>query len=428
MPRYIGATNTAQIASGQNFAAGNQSKGSLYELLKSMGGTKGSAPAAFSLMDVFTQVKANNWSFDAAASAQSPTAGGTLTINSQTVSAGYDYTVHTGNVTVSSYNNSDFFTSTADSRVACIHVTGNLAINSGQSFIPGVRKPGAYIYVGGDLVLNGEISMKARGANHSSSGSNLTSVDIRIIDGTHGSYSNPTIPATGGPGGPQTNSPGAVNQQATSPIQSIVNFGTGGGQHGIAFAERTVAVAGAGANGTCFTGGSGGGSVRGASYGGVGAGGAAQDRGGKGGNGSCNYYATNGSAGNPSGNNASCQYSSTSGSNNGTGGVIVIFVRGSVLGSGVIDARGQLNWAQGSGAGRGQGQGSAGGMIAVFCDTYSGSGITLKCENGAYHDGGRYLSGDGTDDTVVNPSGYSTPVERGGTAGGFRKIQTTTLT
>ena len=104
MPRYIGATNTAQIASGQNFAAGNQSKGSLYELLKSMGGTKGSAPAAFSLMDVFTQVKANNWSFDANASAQSPTAGGTCTINSQTVSAGYDYTVHTGNVTVSSYN------------------------------------------------------------------------------------------------------------------------------------------------------------------------------------------------------------------------------------------------------------------------------------------------------------------------------------
>ena len=428
MPRYIGATNTAQITSGQNFAAGNQSKGSLYELLKSMGGTKGSAPAAFSLMDVFTQVKASNWSFDAAASAQSPTAGGTCTINSQTVSAGYDYTVHTGNVTVSSYSNGDFFTSTADSRVACIHITGNLTINSGQSFIPGVRKPGAYIYVGGDLVLNGEISMKARGANHSSSGSNLTSVDIRIIDGTHGSYSNPTIPATGGTGGPQTNSPGAVNQQASSPVQSMVNFGTGGGQHGIAFAERTVAVAGAGANGTCFTGGSGGGSVRGASYGGVGAGGAAQDRGGKGGNGACNYYATNGSAGNPSGNNASCSYASASGSNNGTGGVIVIFVRGTVSGSGVLDVRGQLNWAQGSGPGRGPGQGSAGGMISVFCDSYSGSGITLKSENGAYHDSGRYLSGDGTDDTLVNPSGYNDPVDRGGTKGGFRKIQTTTLT
>ena len=100
---------------------------------------------AFSLMDVYTQVKANNWSFDANASAQTPTAGGTLTINSQTVSAGYDYTVHTGNVTVSSYSNGDFFTSTADSRVACIHITGNLTINSGQTFIPVLEKPGIYL-------------------------------------------------------------------------------------------------------------------------------------------------------------------------------------------------------------------------------------------------------------------------------------------
>ena len=428
MPRYIGASNTAQITLGSNFTGGNQSKGSLYELLKSMGGTTGSAPGAFSLMDVFTQVKASNWSFDASASAQSPTAGGTCTINSQTVSAGYDYTVHTGNVTVSSYSNGDFFTSTADSRVACIHVVGNLTINSGQTFIPSVRKPGAYIYVGGNLVLNGEISMKARGANHSSSGSNLTAVPIRIIDGTHGSYSDPTIPATGGTGGSSTSSGGGGNAQATSSVQSMVNFGTGGGQHGIAFAERTAAVAGAGSNGTCFTGGSGGGSVRGASYGGVSAGGAAQDRGGKGGDSRCNYYATNGSAGNPSGNNSSCQYSSSSGSNNGTGGVIVIFVRGTVSGSGVIDVRGQLPWNQGSGGGRGPGQGSAGGMISVFCDTYSGSGITLKSENGAYHENGRSLSGDGTDDTTVNPSGQNEPTARGGTKGGFRKIQATTLT
>ena len=36
MPRYIGATNTAQIAAGANFTAGNQSRGSLYDLLKAM--------------------------------------------------------------------------------------------------------------------------------------------------------------------------------------------------------------------------------------------------------------------------------------------------------------------------------------------------------------------------------------------------------
>ena len=41
MPRYIGASNTAAIAAGANFTAGNQSKGSLYDFLKSMGGEKG---------------------------------------------------------------------------------------------------------------------------------------------------------------------------------------------------------------------------------------------------------------------------------------------------------------------------------------------------------------------------------------------------
>ena len=63
--------------------------------------------------------------------------------------------------------------------------------------------------------------------------------------------------------GPVTSAPGGSNAQATSPVQSIVNFGTGGAQHGIAYSEQNAAVAGSGANGTCFTGGSGGGSVRG---------------------------------------------------------------------------------------------------------------------------------------------------------------------
>ena len=99
------------------------------------------------------------------------------------------------------------------------------------------------------------------------------------------------------------------------------------------------------------------------------AGGNAEDRGGRGGAGRCNYYACNGSAGNPSGTNASCQYSSSSGSNNGTGGVIVIFVRGTVSGSGSLNVRGQPSWGliKVVEAGRGRGQGND--MIAVFCDT-----------------------------------------------------------
>jgi len=432
MPRYIGATNTAAIAAGANFTAGNQSKGSLYDFLKSMGGEKGSAPAAFSLMDVFTQVKANNWSFDANASAQTPTAGGTLTINSQTVSAGYDYTVHTGDVTVSSYSNSDFFTSTQDSRVGCVHITGDLTINAGQTFTPSVRKPGMYIYVGGDLILNGSISMRARGANHSSSGSNLSSVDIRIIDGTHGGYSNPTIPATGGTGGARTSQgSGPGNAQAqVGYFSPIPFFGTAGAQHGIAFAERSSATAGKGGDGTCFTGGSGGGGVRGAGnpaqYGGVGQGGNAVEKGGKGGNSAANFYSSNGAAGNPHGSPGQGSYSPSraTGGYNGTGGVIVIFVRGSVSGSGEFNVRGENIINQGPGPGRGPGQGSGAGMISCFCGSYSGSGITLTRHNGEWEWSSWVLTGIGTDDTA---SGNPTTL-RGGTKGGFGQIIPTTLT
>ena len=432
MPRYIGATNTAAIAAGANFTAGNQSKGSLYDFLKSMGGEKGSAPAAFSLMDVFTQVKANNWSFDANASAQTPTAGGTLTINSQTVSAGYDYTVHTGNVTVSSYNNSDFFTGTQDSRVGCVHITGNLTIDAGQTFTPSVRKPGMYIYVGGDLILNGSISMRARGANHSSSGSNLSSVDIRIIDGTHGGYSNPTIPATGGTGGARTSQgSGPGNAQAqVGYFSPIPFFGTAGAQHGIAFAERSSATAGKGGDGTCFTGGSGGGGVRGAGhpaqYGGVGQGGNAVEKGGRGGSSAANFYSSNGAAGNPHGSPGQGSYSPSraTGGYNGTGGVIVIFVRGSVSGSGNFNVRGENIINQGPGPGRGPGQGSGAGMISCFCGSYSGSGITLTRHNGEWEWSNWVLTGIGTDDTA---SGNPTTL-RGGTKGGFGQIIPTTLT
>ena len=432
MPRYIGATNTAAIAAGANFTAGNQSKGSLYDFLKSMGGEKGSAPAAFSLMDVYTQVKANNWSFDANASAQTPTAGGTLTINSQTVSAGYDYTVHTGNVTVSSYNNSDFFTGTQDSRVGCVHITGNLTIDAGQTFTPSVRKPGMYIYVGGDLILNGSISMRARGANHSSSGSNLSSVDIRIIDGTHGGYSNPTIPATGGIGGARTSQgSGPGNAQAqVGYFSPIPFFGTAGAQHGIAFAERSSATAGKGGDGTCFTGGSGGGGVRGAGnpaqYGGVGQGGNAVEKGGRGGSSAANFYSSNGAAGNPHGSPGQGSYSPSraTGGYNGTGGVIVIFVRGSVSGSGNFNVRGENIINQGPGPGRGPGQGSGAGMISCFCGSYSGSGITLTRHNGEWEWSNWVLTGIGTDDTA---SGNPTTL-RGGTKGGFGQIIPTTLT
>ena len=104
--------------------------------------------------------------------------------------------------------------------------------------------------------------------------------------------------------------------------------------------------------------------------------------------------------------------------------MIVIFVRGSVSGSGDFNVRGEATINQGPGPGRGPGQGSAAGMIACFCDSYGGSGITLNRENGDWWDSSLYLTGYGTDDTTNGDPG----TQRGGTKGGFGQIIATTLT
>ena len=126
-----------------------------------------------------------------------PSAGGTLTINSVALGS-YDFTVKNGNQTVSSFSTGDWFTSTKDTRSAIIVVNGNLTINSGQTFIPSVRKLFTMIYVKGNLTVNGSISMSARGSNHNGSGDSggaTTAGAIRLATGTFSGVSNPQVPA-----------------------------------------------------------------------------------------------------------------------------------------------------------------------------------------------------------------------------------------
>lgn len=427
--RYIGYNKSTGISTGGPFYAGNKSSDTVYDFLKDMGGTLGAASGVWSLDDIYNHSKSDNWKFPAEASAQSPTSGGTMTINSQTVASGYDYTVHTGDVTVSSFSNSDFFTTTDDSKIACVHVTGDLTINSGQTFIPSNRKPGMYVYVGGDLTLNGSVSMKGRGADATS----LTTVAIKLIDGTHGTYDDCTIPATGGVGGASGTSPSGSNQQFYSAYSHILRFASGGAQHGIAYSEYTTAGAGKGADGTCYGGGGGGGSARGASPGSnPGSGGNAVEKGGKGGNAACSYYGASGSAGNPAGNACSGPHATGGQCSDGVGGMIVFFVRGQVSGSGSFNVRGENSGAGsgGSGPGRGPGQGSSAGMIACFCGS-NPSSVSLQRENGGLVENSGTLTGVGTDWTTSGVSGapwQETQTNNfGGTPGGFGQIIATTL-
>lgn len=278
----------------------------------------------------------------------SPTSGGTLTVNGNSLGS-YDYTIKNGNQTVSSFTASDWFTSTADTRSAFIVVNGNLTINSGQTFIPSVRKLFTCIYVSGDLTLNGSISMSARGANHSGTGNSgglTTEQNIRIINGTYSSVSNPQIPAlsTGGAGA------------------------SGGGGNG--------GAGGSGTNGTCFTGGTGGGGLSAATSRG--------GQGGSGGSGSNQTYA--GGAGNPGGPRVANNPPYNNDGGTGTGGTLIIFVKGTLYGSGSFTSVGAAggnsgpidpapHYAYGGG-------GSGGGTINIIASADS-STTTMSATGGA---------------------------------------------
>jgi hypothetical protein len=303
-----------------------------------------------------------------------PTVAGTLTINSNAVGS-YDY-VTTGTTTISSFNTSDWFTNTEDTRSAWIIINGDLTINSGQTVIPSVRKLFTVVYVSGNLTLNGTISMTARGANHSGTGNSggyTEPVDIRIGTGTFSAVVNPQVPAAGGGGGQKVIGPSVGKNDGTAGT----NGGTGGGGSGYSFSGGT---AGSGSAGTCFTGGTGGGGTAGPSSP------AATDgvaNGGKGGDAPVNESASNGGTGNPGGNAGAFPFSQAG--NSGTGGTLIVIVEGSFSGTGSVVSNGVQSSRLDSG--RVPGGASGGGSVTVLYGT-NPSGGTVTATGGSGNSGG----------------------------------------
>lgn len=292
-----------------------------------------------------------------------PIDAGPLTINSQSV-GNYEITTRSTNTTISSFTASDWFTNTKDTTSSWIVVNGNLTINAGQTIIPPVRKLFTVLYVTGNLVCNGSISMTGRGANHSGTGDSggaTTAVAIRVGTGTFGAVTNPQIPATGGSGAAGTSVDNAVVSGNAG-----TNGGTGGGGAGGRFSAGT---SGGGATGTCFSGGPGGGGA--ISAGTAGTGGA---NGGKGGD--SIGIASGGGTGNPGGTKGGVNGLD---GNSGTGGTLIIIVGGTLSGTGTITANG-VDGIRPSGAVAGGASG--GGSVTVLYGTDSSS-ITPTATGGS---------------------------------------------
>lgn len=283
---------------------------------------------------------------------------------------------------------------TADSRMLILRYHKNLIIEAGAVFRPKVRKRGMLVWVNGELINNGTISMTARGA--SAPGQNVYL--YKNIDETF-EY----VPAVGGLGG----AAGGYNQNGYKGVDGVgraLGGGGGGGMYGT-YTNRAAR----GGNATSYSGGSGGGGGA-AGAGGGSYGTAGSDTGGAGGSGgsSGTYDQGHGGAGNPPG--SDFRGTTNLGTNSGqpgTGGLLIIFTK-KFINRGLIESRGSdsigrkvvsayYNYLGGGGA-------SGGGSINIFYTEIIDNGTYNVSGGTSYQSGGwsNYcLGGNGGNGTVT---------------------------
>lgn len=270
-------------------------------------------------------------------------------------------------------------TSTLDGDAVVKQYT-SLTVNTGHTLTVSNRCKGLHIYVRGDLVLNGTISMTARGANILNT--NQSILYKKHYSGIFGlqefqnlayilpnSFPSSTSSVRGGDSvfGIDSSSNGNAGSNGT------LLFQCGGGGSGSVYSASTIytATSGVGGYGTSFSGGSGSGgsavlyssqtSQSGSNTGGAGS------------SGKCSHssFGACGGAGNPGG--AGEGTGSLSG-NAGTGGQLIVIVGGTLSGSGVFESKGSAGGGQSGTCGGG---GSGGGCLLILYQNSSFSGTKL---------------------------------------------------
>jgi len=271
-------------------------------------------------------------------------------------------------------------TSTTDGD-AIVKQYQSLTVNSGHTLTASNRCKGLHIYVQGDLVLNGTISMTARGASASNANQTASKKESLIgsflleeyqfLQSIYPMFKDITISSSIVNGGSSVArlSVGGSNGNNGSNGISLFQCG-GGGSGGVNSSSGYDATSGRGGNSTFFSGGAG--------SGGVYAHASAQtslqgsDTGGSGSEGKTNYsnLSGGGGAGNPGG---SGQGTGSSSGSSGTGGQLIIMVGGQISGNGIIESKGSNG-----GSGYCGGGGSGGGCIVVLFKSQNFSGSVVS--------------------------------------------------
>lgn len=346
MPRYIGYTPTPSADTA--FTGGSKSVATLLSIAENIRkGNTGTATGLWSVQDVASFKRTQQWPGSGTTAEISPTNQGVqLTVNSNLLH-NYDYVRKQGDQTLSSFNSGDWFPGTENGSI--VVVNGNMTINGGVTFQPSNNKKFIFLYVYGNFILNGSVSMTHRGPNHGGQNEG----EILITTGTYSSVTDPKIPTGGGgvagnqgatgDGGQSCCNSNSWGQPGTSFTGGPGGAGGGDGQS----ATRPQVQGGRGGDASGFTGG-----VRG--YG--------------------------GGAGNPGGSGRSEQSGPGS---TGIGGVCIIYCTGTFSGNGSITASGNTG-----GYGRNiHGASSGGGSVTVMCNTNSFTG-SVSADAGAAATGG----------------------------------------
>jgi len=277
-------------------------------------------------------------------------AAGDTTIATTYANIDLEMDVKTGDQTIST--NTSWGNATADTRMLGVRVEGNLTIDAGVTLTATTRKRGMAIYVTGDLILNGTISMTARGAT--AAGQQV----LLLNDGTE--YQ---VAAVGGAGGARATC-GSGGEESWPAGTAGATGATGGGGSGRTRCPPSTSWGtGGGSAGTSYSGGSGGGGS------GDNWGVQATINGGLGGAGG--YPNGGGGAGNPAG----ASYQGTA--ENGTGGLLAMYITGNLTfgTNGLVTVNGSAGAYAPTGY---HGGGSGGGSANVFYKGTATDYLTTK--------------------------------------------------
>lgn len=250
-------------------------------------------------------------------------------------------------------------TSEEDSRMVIMKYNGNLKVDTDRIITAQTRKKGIFLYVAGDLINNGEISMTARGAK--AKGQNVYL------------WQNDYVPAVGAAGGESVSGRGYTKGKEGEKGKLRQTAGGGSGGFDVAYTSLGGS-SGNGAKGTSYSGGTGGGSA-GARNNGMESGQPGEE------NGKAGGYGKTGGTGNPGGEGFS------SNGTTGTGGLITIYANNFNNLNGNITSKGTNNTNGGA---------SGGGSINIFYNKLINKG-TIEATGGT----GENLGGNGGDGSIT---------------------------